>query len=152
MRRRQLYRRRVRLNADDARTRLAAHFHGVLCTIHPERGPDPQPVVYAVTDDGHVGVAIDSVKPKSSTRLRREDNLAADPRGSLLVEHWDAGDWSRLWWVRAHLHHVKDPPSSLTDDLAGRLATTVPQYVDKPFYRVLVCRIVAVTGWSASEP
>ncbi len=140
----------MRLPADEARVRLAAHVHGVLCTLHPRRGPDPQPVVYAVTDDGHVGVPIDSVKPKASTRLQREDNLEADPRGSLLVEHWDPDDWSRLWWVRAELHHRRDPPTSLTVDLEERLARTVPQYADRPFYRILVCRIVAVTGWSAA--
>lgn len=141
----------MRLNADEAYARLAAHVHGVLCTLHPERGPDPQPVLYAVSDDRHVGVPIDRVKPKASTRLKREDNLEADPRGTLLVEHWDADDWSRLWWVRADLRHVRHPPSSLTDDLAARLARTVPQYADQPFYRVLVCRIVAVTGWSATD-
>ncbi|HEV7206049.1 MAG TPA: pyridoxamine 5'-phosphate oxidase family protein [Jatrophihabitans sp.] len=140
----------MKLPEDDARARLAAQVHGVLCTLHPERGPDPQPVVYAVSGDGHVGVPIDSVKPKSSTRLKREDNLEADPRGTLLIEHWDADDWSRLWWVRASLRHVPAPPVSLTDDLADRLARTVPQYADKPFYRVLVCRIVGVTGWSAA--
>jgi len=141
----------VRLNADDAYARLAAHVHGVLCTLHPERGPDPQPVLYAVSDDGYVGVPIDRVKPKASARLKREDNLEADPRGTLLVEHWDADDWSRLWWVRADLQHVRHPPLSLTDDLAARLARTVPQYADQPFHRILVCRIVAVTGWSAAE-
>ena len=139
----------MKLTQDEARARLAAQVHGVLCTLHPDRGPDPQPVVYAVTDDGHVGVPIDSVKPKSSSRLRREDNLDADPRSALLIEHWDAEDWTRLWWVRAHLRHVPDPPPSVTDDLADRLSRTVAQYADKPFHRVLVCRIVAVSGWSA---
>jgi hypothetical protein len=141
----------MKLDPEEARARLAAHVHGVLATLHPRRGPDPQPVMYAVSDDGHVGVPIDRVKPKASSRLRREDNLEADPRGTLLVEHWDAVDWSRLWWVRAELEHVPDPPTSLTDDLAARLARTVPQYADQPFHRVLVCRIVAVTGWSAGE-
>ena len=141
----------MKLATDEARARLAAHVHGVLATLHPRRGPDPQPVVYAVSDDGHVGVPIDRVKPKASSRLQREDNLDADPRGALLVEHWDAEDWSRLWWVRAELEHVPDPPTALTDDLAARLARTVPQYADQPFHRVLVCRIVDVTGWSASE-
>jgi len=76
----------------------------------------------------------------------------ADPRGALLVEHWDTDDWSRLWWVRADLEHVEDPPTpSLTDDLAARLAGTVPQYVDQPFHRVLACRIINVTGWAASD-
>ncbi|QKE82548.1 pyridoxamine 5'-phosphate oxidase family protein [Arthrobacter sp. NEB 688] len=141
----------MRLDPDEARARLAAEVHGVLVTLHPERGPDPQPVVYALDDAGHVGVPIDTVKPKSSTRLRREDNLDADPRGSLLVEHWETEDWSRLWWVRAQLEHLPDPPTSVTDDLGDRLARTVPQYADKPFHRILVCRVVGLTGWAASQ-
>ena len=141
----------MKLDADEARTRLAAHVHGVLATLHPERGPDPQPVVYAVSDDGHVGVPIDKVKPKASDRLQREDNLDADPRGALLVDLWDPEDWSRLWWVRADLQHVADPPAELVDELADRLARTVPQYADKPFHRVLVCRITRVTGWAAAQ-
>ena len=141
----------MRLSSDQARSRLAAQVHGVLATTHPTRGPDPQPVVYAVSDDGHVGVPIDQIKPKSSTRLQREDNLEADPRGALLVEHWDIDDWSRLWWVRADLEHVVDPSPELLEDLGERLARTVPQYADRPFHRVLVCRIVRTTGWSASE-
>lgn len=141
----------MKLDPDEARTRLAAEVHGVLVTLHPERGPDPQPAVYALSEDGHVGVPIDTVKPKTSSRLRREDNLEADPRGSLLVEHWETEDWSRLWWVRAQLEHLPDPPTALTDELADRLARTVPQYADKPFHRILVCRVVAVTGWAASD-
>ncbi len=141
----------MRMTADQARTRLDAQVHGVLCTLHPEHGPDPQPVVYAVSRDGHVGVPIDRVKPKRSSRLQREANLAADPRGSLLIEHWETEDWSRLWWVRARLEHVADPPSALVEELADRLAGTVPQYADRPFHRVLVCRIVGITGWAAGE-
>ncbi len=141
----------MRLDADEARARLAAHVHGVLCTLHQQRGPDPQPVVYALSDDGHVGVPIDRVKPKTSSRLQREANLAADPRAALLIEHWDADDWSRLWWVRAHLEHVAEPPPSTTEELAARLARTVPQYADRPFHRVLVCRLVSLTGWAATE-
>lgn len=140
----------MRLDPDEARARLAAEVHGVLVTLHPDRGPDPQPVVFAVSGE-HVGVPIDSVKPKSSSRLRREDNLEADPRGSLLVEHWETEDWSRLWWVRAQLEHVPDPPGALTDDLGERLARAVPQYAEKPFHRILVCRVVGITGWAASE-
>lgn len=141
----------MRMTAEEARARLQAQVHGVLCTLHPERGPDPQPVVYAMSDDGHLGVPIDRVKPKRSSRLQREDNLAADPRGSLLVEHWETDDWSRLWWVRARLEHVPHPSTAVTEDLAERLSRTVPQYADRPFHRVLVCRVVSVTGWAAAE-
>lgn len=141
----------MKLDAAEARARLTAHVHGVLSTLHPERGPDPQPVVYAVSDDGHVGVPIDTVKPKASSRLQREKNLDADPRGALLVEQWEAEDWTRLWWVRANLEHVAEPSEELVEELSAKLADTVPQYADRPFHRVLVCRIVAETGWAASE-
>lgn len=144
----------MRLDRDEARARLAAEIHGVLCTLNPGRGTDPEPVVYAVSqvgDDSYVGVPIDRVKPKTSTRLQREDNFDADPRGSLLIEHWDADDWSRLWWVRATLKYLPNPSPSLVDDLAERLARTVPQYAREPFHRVVVCRITSVTGWSAAD-
>ncbi|MBO1755725.1 pyridoxamine 5'-phosphate oxidase family protein [Allobranchiibius sp. CTAmp26] len=140
----------MKLDADTARARLEREVHGVLATLHPDRGPDPQPVVYAV-HEGHVGVPIDRVKPKSRSRLQREDNLAADPRGTLLIEHWETEDWSRLWWVRAELEHVATPATELVDALGDRLARTVAQYADKPFHRVLVCRIVRVSGWAASD-
>ncbi|WP_370287793.1 hypothetical protein [Nocardioides sp.] len=140
----------MRLDAEQGLAKLEAQVHGIFATTHPTRGPDPQPVVYAI-HDGHVGVPIDSVKPKKSTRLQREDNLDADPRGALLIDLWDGEDWSRLWWVRADTEHVPDPAPALVEALADKLAGTVPQYADKPFHRVLVCRIVRVTGWAAAE-
>ena len=139
----------MRLTATEARARLAAHDHGVLCTVHAERGVDAVPVVYVVDEDGCVGVPVDQVKPKSSSRLQRERNLEADPRAALLVEHWDRADWSRLWWVRAELRWEGDATADRSSDLAARLARTYPQYRDRPFTRVLVLRIVGVTGWAA---
>ena len=139
----------MRLAADDARARLAAHDHAVLCTVHAERGVDAVPVAYVVDDDGFVGVPVDLVKPKASTRLQRERNLEADPRATLLVEHWDSDDWSRLWWVRAELRWQGDAAAVRSADLAARLAGRYPQYHDQPFARVLVLRIVGITGWSA---
>ena len=141
----------MRLADDEARARLAAHDHGVLSTVHAVRGVDAVPVVYVVDDDGHVGVPVDRVKPKASSRLQRERNLETDPRGTLLVEHWDRGDWSRLWWVRAELRWQGDAGASRETALAGRLAGRYPQYQDQPFARVLVLRIVGVTGWAAAD-
>ena len=141
----------MRLSASEARERLAAHDHGVLCTVHPERGVDAVPVVYVMDEDGYVGVPVDRVKPKSSSRLQRERNLEADPRAALLVEHWDRSDWSRLWWVRAELRWQDEAGATRATDLAGRLAQAFPQYRDQPFTRVLVLHVVAVTGWSAAD-
>jgi hypothetical protein len=82
----------VRLIDDDARARLAGADHGVLCTVHPERGVDPIPCVFAV-DRGRLAVPVDTVKPKAPGLLQRERNLRADPRAALLVERWDQVDW-----------------------------------------------------------
>jgi pyridoxamine 5'-phosphate oxidase-like protein len=161
----------MRIGDHEARARLQAHDHAILCTVHAERGVDAVPVAYAVDDDGYVGVPVDQVKPKASLRLQRERNLEADPRATLLVEHWDRGDWSRLWWVRAELRWqggTTAAPAALAGRaaaLAGRtaaladraaslaalLAERYPQYQDQPFARVLVLRIVGVTGWAAAE-
>lgn len=139
----------MRLVDDEARARLAAHDHAILCTVHAGRGVDAVPVAYAVDDDGFVGVPVDLVKPKASLRLQRERNLAADPRATLLAEHWDGGDWSRLWWVRAELRWEPDQASRAAA-LAVRLAGRYPQYQDQPFARVLVLRITGLTGWAAA--
>lgn len=139
----------VRLARAEALVRLASHDHAVLCTLHPERGVDAVPVAYAVDDDGVVGVPIDRVKPKASMRLQRQRNLELDPRATLLAEHWDPSDWTRLWWVRAELRWEPDPgdrATSLAVQLAGRYA----QYREQPFVRVLVLRIVNLTGWAAN--
>jgi PPOX class probable F420-dependent enzyme len=139
----------MRLSETEARARLAAHDHGILCTVHATRGVDAVPVVYSVDDDGYVGVPVDRVKPKSSSRLQRERNLEADPRATLIVEHWDRDDWSRLWWVRAELRR-QDDAGGRAAALAARLAERYPQYRDQPFERVLLLRIAGVTGWAAT--
>lgn len=137
----------MRLDEYEARARLAASDHGVLCTVHPKRGVDAVPVVYVTDENGYVGVPVDKVKAKASLRLQRERNLEADPRAALLVEHWDRDDWSRLWWIRAELH-VRDDAgraSNMAAELAGRFS----QYRDQPFARILVLKIVGITGWAA---
>lgn len=141
----------MRLDADEALARLAAHDHGILCTVHAERGVDAVPVVYAVDDDDYVAVPIDRVKPKATTRLQRERNLEVDPRAALLVERWDRDDWSQLWWVRAQLRWQPSAPESPAA-LAARLAERYPQYRgDQPIVRLLRLRIVGITGWAAGK-
>lgn len=138
----------MRIAEDEARVRLAAHEHGILCTVHAERGVDSVPVAYVVDDSGYVGVPVDLVKPKASLRLQRERNLEDDPRATLLVEHWDPDDWSQLWWVRAELRWQGDAGADRAATLAALLAARYAQYRDQPFARVLVLRIVRVTGWA----
>lgn len=139
----------MRLTDDESLARLAAHDHGVLSTVHPGRGVDAVPVVFAV-HDGYVGIPVDRVKPKTTTRLQRQTNLEADPRATLLVEHWDPDDWSQLWWVRAELRY--EPDESRAATLVEHLVGRYPQYDQgngTPFADVLVLRLEGVVGWSA---
>ncbi len=138
----------MRLTDDEARALLATHDHGVLSTVHVDRGVDAVPVAFAV-HGAMVGIPVDLVKPKASVRLQRERNLEADPRATLLVEHWDRADWSQLWWVRAELRWEPDADEHLAS-LGALLAERYPQYREQPFARVLVLRIVGVTGWSGA--
>jgi PPOX class probable F420-dependent enzyme len=70
----------------------------MLATVGPDGAPHLVPVVFAVHDDV-VYTAVDA-KRKSTQRLRRLANIEANPKVSMLVDHYD-DDWTQLWWVRA---------------------------------------------------
>ncbi len=138
----------VHLEAAEALRRASAADHGVLATMHASRGADLVPACFAISE-GWLAIPIDSVKPKGSTALGRIRNLERDPRATLLVEHWDADDWSRLWWVRLLL--VRE---TATEEVAERLEAALRrryrQYATVEFVEILTFRIDHVSGWSAS--
>ena len=70
----------------------------MLATVGADGAPHLVPVVFAVHDDV-VYTAVDA-KRKSTQRLRRLANIEANPKVSMLVDHYD-NDWTQLWWVRA---------------------------------------------------
>jgi hypothetical protein len=128
--------------------RAASADHGILATLHPERGSDLVPVCFAIVGE-LVGVPIDRVKPKADGPLGRVRNLAVDPRATLLVEHWNPDDWSRLWWVRLGLRRGELEPAERAE-LEASLRGRYRQYHDAEFEDVIGFTIVGVTGWSAS--
>ena len=138
----------MKLTLTDCRSRLLAHDHAVLSTVHAERGVDAVPVVYAINGE-LLAIAVDTVKPKSSTRLQRQRNLDADPRATLLIDHWDRDDWSQLWWVRSELRFEPSPSEAIKQALADTLVERYVQYTDRPFADLLVLHIVNLTGWAA---
>jgi PPOX class probable F420-dependent enzyme len=86
----------------DAAAAFAAAGVAVLATVGSDSAPHVVPVVFAVSagsDGAKIYTAVDA-KRKSTQRLRRLANIAANPRVSLLVDHYDE-DWTQLWWVRA---------------------------------------------------
>lgn len=128
---------------------LGAGRHGVLCTVHPSRGVDAVPTVYAPMPGGRIVVPIDTVKPKRRTSLQRSRNLAMDPRCLLLVDHYD-DDWSTLWWVRAHASGAAAP---VTDELAGALAARYPQYrTPGSIAAAVLLDVHTLTGWATRDP
>lgn len=84
--------------------------------------------------------------------LRRVRNLLAEPRASVLVDHWDE-DWSRLWFVNiAVLGQLLDPKTPGHPPAVDALRAKYPQYrtqrlESRPILRL---EIVGMNGWRAS--
>ncbi len=131
----------------DARGRFAAAPVARLATVTSDGAPHLVPVVFAVgadVEEDWVYTAVDG-KPKSTQRLRRLTNIAANPHVGLLVDHYD-DDWTQLWWVRADgLASVHD------DDAAAALGRSLlrakyPQYLSVSLEGPVIA--VRVTRWS----
>jgi PPOX class probable F420-dependent enzyme len=138
-------RRGVRLDRADCWERLRASRHGVLSTVHADRGVDAVPVVLVV-HDGQVVLPVDTVKPKAPGRLQRLRNIDDDPRVVLLVDHYD-DDWSELWWVRAHGRAQEAEPTGAQLDALG---AAFPAYRrEGAIGAVIVVDVDRVTGWHA---
>jgi PPOX class probable F420-dependent enzyme len=140
----------VHLDKAEALRRAAAADHGVLATLNRNHGPSLVPACFAIDGD-RLAVPIDSVKPKGSTALGRIRNLERDPRATLLVEHWDPLDWSRLWWVQLLLVRTDEPEERIAR-LEELLRERYEQYRDGPFIEILTFRIENVGGWEARSP
>ncbi|MEO7060347.1 MAG: TIGR03668 family PPOX class F420-dependent oxidoreductase [Lapillicoccus sp.] len=92
-----------------ARVRLSAARVARLATVRPDGQPHLVPIVFALVGDV-VWSAVDG-KPKSTRALQRLANIEAQPRVSLLVDHY-AEDWDTLWWVRVDGHASVVPVTS----------------------------------------
>jgi PPOX class probable F420-dependent enzyme len=138
----------MRLAVDEARRRFAGARVARLATVSGEGQPHVVPCTFAV-DGELVYSAVDS-KPKSTTNLRRLRNIAANPKVSMLTDHY-ADDWSALWWVRADGQAtVIDEPGEMAGPIS-LLAARYPQYVTSPpGGPVIAIRVSRWAGWSAT--
>ncbi|MDJ0791013.1 MAG: pyridoxamine 5'-phosphate oxidase family protein [Acidimicrobiia bacterium] len=138
----------MRLSDDQIRSRLSRAEFGVLGTVDADRGVHLVPVVFLLDGD-RLLIPIDTVKAKSTTRLRRLRNLEQDIRASLLVDH-RSEDWSELWWARADLVFVSNAVRTEAD--AGALRSKYPTYASPgSIDTVLNFEVVNLAGWVA-EP
>lgn len=132
---------------DQARSRFAAAPVARLATVDGQGRPHLVPVTFAVAG-GRIVTAVDR-KPKRGHDLRRLRNIAANPRVSVLVDHY-ADDWRELWWVRADgVARVVGTGPETAGERAALLAPLLakyPQYADAPPDGPVV--EISVTGWS----
>jgi PPOX class probable F420-dependent enzyme len=109
-----------------------------LATVSADGQPHVVPIVFALPLAGDLIYSAVDGKPKRSRALRRLANIAANPRVSVLADHYDE-DWSQLWWLRA------DGTASVVDsspDAIAALTAKYPQYLDVslggPFLHITV--------------
>ena len=136
----------MRLTPSEARERLGAARVARLATVSATGQPHLVPVTFAVDGD-KIYIAIDH-KPKTTTRLRRLANIAANPQVTLLADHYD-DDWDQLWWARADGHAaVLTAPADIASPVA-LLAARYPQYqATRPAGPVIAITVTTWTAWS----
>ena len=113
----------------EARARFAAARVARLATVRAGGAPHLVPVVFAV-QDSTVLLVVDE-KPKRTKELQRLANVRAEPRVSLLADHYEDA-WGSLWWVRAdgRARVVEDGPER--DRAVALLQAKYPQYAASP--------------------
>lgn len=113
-------------------------------------GPRTVPIVFAI--DGDVIVSAVDQKPKSTRRLRRLDDIAADARVAVLADHYEE-DWDRLWWVRADCEATVTTDTADVATAVAALTARYPQYMTaEPLGPVIRMKVRRWTGWAATAP
>jgi PPOX class probable F420-dependent enzyme len=136
------------MESREADQRFAQAKVARLATVSEDGTPHIVPFVFAVEGDT-LYFAVDA-KPKKTANLKRLKNIAANPKVSVLVDHYD-DDWSKLWWVRA------DGTARVVTDRAEAghamdlLANRYAQYrATRPEGPVVAIHVDRLTGWSGA--
>ena len=133
--------------SDPPRRHLAQRQHPVAigAVVRPHQVAREEVVV----DDHTLVTAVDH-KQKRTMQLQRLENIRADARVTVLVDHYD-DDWNQLWWVRLQgLAEVIEAPSSV---VLEPLVQKYEQYRSvPPAGPAIVVTIVAEASWSAQSP
>ncbi len=124
---------------------------GHLATASNDGRPHVVPLCFAVT--GGAAYSVVDEKPKRTrTNLRRLRNIEANPRATLLVDHYEE-EWNALWFVMAECdaHVVADEREFLT--ALEALRAKYPQYrrmalgfATHPMIRLRIDRLISWQG------
>jgi PPOX class probable F420-dependent enzyme len=133
---------------EEARSRFVDARVAHLATADAEGIPHIVPITFALEAD-RIYTAIDA-KPKGSGPLRRLENVAVNPRVSVLVDRYDA-DWRQLWWARADGSASVVSSGATFDHALALLRARYPQYAETELIGpAMVIRVGRWSGWSAS--
>ncbi len=134
------------MSTQAARRCFAAARVARLATVDARTQPHLVPIVFALA--GETIYSVVDAKPKRTAELRRLRNVSANPRVSVLVDHYDDVDWGALWWVRADgVARVLEVDEPEADRALELLARRYPQ--QRPVGPVLAVDVERWTGWSA---
>jgi PPOX class probable F420-dependent enzyme len=133
---------------DEARARFEEAPVAYLATVGAEGAPHIIPITFAL--DGDVIYTGVDVKPKRGTPLRRFENVAVNPRVSVLVDAYDA-DWSRLWWARADGRASVVTDGDELERALSALRARHPQYATVALTGpAMVIAVERWSGWSSA--
>ena len=124
----------------DAGAAAVAH----LATVDRAGRPHVVPICF-VLEGSTLYTAVDE-KPKRTRRLKRLENIEANPQVEIVIDHYEE-DWSKLWWVRLRgtARIVEDPQAM------ALLAEKYPQYREQPpAGPVIAVEIVERSEWTSS--
>ncbi len=137
------------MQPSEARERLAAARVARLATVGASGHPHIVPVCFALHGDT-IYSAVDH-KPKRTERLRRLENVRANPAAAVLADHYEDGDWRALWWVRADASaRILDAPADAAEAEQARalLGERYAQYRRRPpAGAVLALDVRRWAGW-----
>jgi len=134
----------MRLDAAAARERFLAARVLRLATVSAASQPHIVPCTFALDAAGRIVIGIDS-KPKASVNLRRLQNIAANPRVSLLADRY-SDDWEQLWWARADGVATIERAGAEHAGHWQLLRARYPQYEGQVLDGPMI--VVTVTAWS----
>jgi PPOX class probable F420-dependent enzyme len=139
----------LNLTADETRRRFGTAAVARLATIGPAGRPHLVPVTFAL--DGDLIYTVVDAKPKTTVNLRRLRNIEADPRVTVLADHYEE-DWDRLWWARADgVAAILGNPADMAAPVQ-LLAARYPRYrADPPAGPLIRIQVERWTGWAASQ-
>ena len=134
------------MSPEEARRRFAAARVARLATADAAGQPHIVPIVFALA--GETIYSVVDAKPKRTTELRRLQNVTANPRASVLADHYDDTDWDALWWARADgTARVLGLDESEAASAVELLARRYPQ--QRPQGPVLAVDVKRWSGWAA---